>query len=186
MGQEWAASSPFLYFTDHEGEFGREVSAGRRREFGWPENDLEHVPDPQAEATFQASKLNWDEIAGEPHRGMLNLYKELLGLRRVVLRKGAVRREHWAVEATGDAVALRYDLPDFHWLVLAALAPGPPPADLSAEILRPPPGRRWAPRLSSEARQFGGTEMRAPMPAKFPGPGAVLYEARTEESHAAH
>ena len=33
MGQEWAATSPFLYFTDHEPRLGRLVTEGRRREF---------------------------------------------------------------------------------------------------------------------------------------------------------
>ena len=63
QGEEFAASTPFQYFTHHEEEeLGRAVSEGRRKEFaafGWkPEN----VPDPQAPETFERSKLQWAEI----------------------------------------------------------------------------------------------------------------------------
>ena len=99
MGQEWAASTPFLYFTDHGDELGRLVTAGRRREFETfsafsdPEA-LTRIPDPQSEATFQASRLNWDEIDREPHASMLRLYRALIALRpRVEASTGEARRE---------------------------------------------------------------------------------------------
>ena len=62
MGQEWAASSPFLYFTDLEPDLGRAVTEGRRREFkDFPSfAGAGEVPDPQAESTFAQSKLIWD------------------------------------------------------------------------------------------------------------------------------
>src|SRR5208337_3917332 len=54
QGEEWGASTPFQYFTDHpEPELGKAVSEGRCREFaafGWKPQD---VPDPQAPETFQ-------------------------------------------------------------------------------------------------------------------------------------
>ena len=63
MGQEWAASSPFLYFTDHHPELGALVTEGRRREFRHftaytDPNIRTRIPDPQATATFWTSKLN--------------------------------------------------------------------------------------------------------------------------------
>lgn len=82
QGEEWAASSPFLFFTDHEKELGRLVSEGRKKEFaafGWKPED---IPDPQDEATFARSRLNWDEIAEPEHAGMLGWYRELIALRR--------------------------------------------------------------------------------------------------------
>jgi maltooligosyltrehalose trehalohydrolase len=83
QGEEWAASSPFLYFTDHTNQkLGRAVSDGRRREFaafGWAPED---VPDPQAEPTFLRSKLDWSERAREPHATMLAWYRHLTDLRR--------------------------------------------------------------------------------------------------------
>ncbi len=93
QGEEWAASSPFLYFTDHpDKELGRLVSEGRRREFeafGWKP---EEVPDPQDEKTFQRSKLKWDEIPETPHAEMLDWYRKLIALRKLrpELTDGAV------------------------------------------------------------------------------------------------
>lgn len=87
MGQEWGASSPFLYFTDHEPELGRAVSAGRRQEFAeFPAftqaTAREAIPDPQAASTFAASKLRWHERELEPHQATLELYRQALALRR--------------------------------------------------------------------------------------------------------
>jgi maltooligosyltrehalose trehalohydrolase len=87
MGQEWAASAPFLYFTDHEPELGRLVTEGRRREFNaFPEFADEAsrslIPDPQAASTFDASRLNWHEASREPHAGVRRLHQALLALRR--------------------------------------------------------------------------------------------------------
>jgi maltooligosyltrehalose trehalohydrolase len=83
MGQEWAASTPFLFFTDHNEELGTLVTEGRRREFGEFSvfSDV-GVPDPQAEETFMASRLKWEELTVEPHAAVLRLYKSLLRLRR--------------------------------------------------------------------------------------------------------
>lgn len=82
QGEEWGASTPFLYFTDHrEPELARAVSEGRRREFarfGW---DPASIPDPQDPATFQRSKLDWSEPDREPHRGLLDWYRRLIALR---------------------------------------------------------------------------------------------------------
>ncbi len=82
-GEEWGASSPFQYFTDHIGEeLGRLVSEGRRREFaafGWKPHD---VPDPQDSATFERSILDWAELDKEPHADLLQWHKDLIALRR--------------------------------------------------------------------------------------------------------
>jgi len=81
-GEEWAASSPFQFFTNHNPELGKLVSEGRKKEFaafGW--NPAE-IPDPQDPATFQRSKLNWDERTQPPHAEMLDWYRRLIALRR--------------------------------------------------------------------------------------------------------
>jgi maltooligosyltrehalose trehalohydrolase len=92
MGQEWAASSPFCYFTDHEPELGKAITRGRREEFAHFarfQGDAV-IPDPQAESTFMRSKLDWNERQLEPHASVLRLYRSLLSLRRTdaVLREG--------------------------------------------------------------------------------------------------
>ena len=81
QGEEWAASSPFLFFTNHGEELGKLISEGRKKEFaafGWNPAD---IPDPQSPKTFQRSKLNWDERTTAPHAEMLDWYRRLIALR---------------------------------------------------------------------------------------------------------
>jgi maltooligosyltrehalose trehalohydrolase len=86
MGQEWAATSPFLFFTDHSEELGRKVTEGRREEFASfaafadPARRA-RIPDPQAESTFEQSRVSWDELEASDHASTLRLYQRLLGLR---------------------------------------------------------------------------------------------------------
>jgi maltooligosyltrehalose trehalohydrolase len=85
MGQEWAATSPFLYFSDHEGELGRAVTDGRCKEFGHFsafQTCQDAIPDPQAESSFLRSKLIWSEQTVGEHRVTLDLYRRALELRR--------------------------------------------------------------------------------------------------------
>ncbi len=83
QGEEWAASSPFQYFADHDDEeVARLVSEGRRREFaafGWNPSE---VPDPEKEETFKRSKLKWEETTEGPHAEMRAWYRALIQLRR--------------------------------------------------------------------------------------------------------
>jgi maltooligosyltrehalose trehalohydrolase len=83
MGEEWGASTPWRFFTDHvEPEPARAVSEGRRKEFtthGWASSD---VPDPQDPATYQRSILDWSEPDKAPHRELLEWYRALIALRR--------------------------------------------------------------------------------------------------------
>jgi maltooligosyltrehalose trehalohydrolase len=83
QGEEWGASAPFQYFTDHaDPALGRAVSEGRRSEFaafGW---SAAEVPDPQDPATYVRSRLDWGELACEPHAGLLDWHRRLIRLRR--------------------------------------------------------------------------------------------------------
>ena len=83
MGEEWAASTPWAFFTSHPDEqFGEATRQGRLEEFarmGWDRN---LVPDPQAESTFLDSKLDWAEPQTGEHAEMLQLYRDLAVLRR--------------------------------------------------------------------------------------------------------
>jgi maltooligosyltrehalose trehalohydrolase len=83
MGEEWAASTPFQFFTDFGDPALREaVSEGRRNEFashGWAFDD---VPDPQDEATYRRSQLDWAEPREGEHARMLAWYRDLVTLRR--------------------------------------------------------------------------------------------------------
>jgi maltooligosyltrehalose trehalohydrolase len=82
MGEEWATSSPFLYFADHEDEEMRKsVAEGRKREFAAFGFDGE-VPDPESPETYERSKLAWDEVGQGKHGEMLDWVKSLIRLRR--------------------------------------------------------------------------------------------------------
>ena len=114
-GEEFAASAPFQYFTDFEDkELGRLVSEGRRKEFvafGWKPED---VPDPQDEATFLRSKLNWEELQQGEHAEMLEWYRRLIALRHGesaltcgLLERVAVRfdeAQRWLAMARGPII----------------------------------------------------------------------------------
>ena len=86
MGEEWAASSPWQYFADFQDpELRKNVSEGRKKDFehfGW---DPDSVPEPGDPATFERSKLNWDEINVGEHHAMHQLYRNLIHLRRKTL-----------------------------------------------------------------------------------------------------
>ena len=87
MGEEFGASSPFLFFCDFHGDLAAAVTNGRRSEFTrfarFNSPDVrESIPDPNAENTYLQSKLNWDSLRDKVHAGWLNLYRELLALRQ--------------------------------------------------------------------------------------------------------
>ncbi len=109
QGEEFGASTPFQYFTQHDDPYtSRNVSEGRCSEFaafGW---DPQCVPDPQDPATFERSKLRWDEVSHEPHSSLLEWHKKLIALRRstAALTDGCMNR-----------VAVRFD-ERARWLVM--------------------------------------------------------------------
>ncbi len=97
MGEEWATSSPFMYFADHEEEeMRRAVAEGRKREFAGFGYDAEDVPNPEDAETFERSKLNWGEMNEGKHKEMLDWTRNLIQLRRstVVIE----RRRHGSSE----------------------------------------------------------------------------------------
>jgi malto-oligosyltrehalose trehalohydrolase len=110
MGEEWGASTPFLFFCDFEPDLAAKVTAGRRAEFGSfaefaDPAARERIPDPSAAQTFAASKLRWDELEREPHRAWLEYYRRLLSVRRAEIapRIAGVR----GVDATYEKIGAR-------------------------------------------------------------------------------
>jgi maltooligosyltrehalose trehalohydrolase len=116
MGQEWAASTPFLFFTDHPPELGRLVTEGRRREFAQFAafaGASERIPDPQAVETFVASRLRWDERDRGAHAATLRLHRALLALRREdPALRNAARSAYDAQALDDDTLALCRRAPD--------------------------------------------------------------------------
>jgi maltooligosyltrehalose trehalohydrolase len=108
MGEEWAASTPWQFFSDFEGdELAEAVRTGRRAEFaahGWAAED---VPDPQDPATRDASVLDWSERADAEHARMLAWYRELIALRRTEPSFNDGKLDTVEVRAFGDALTVR-------------------------------------------------------------------------------
>ena len=128
MGQEWAASTPFQYFTDLEPELGKLVTEGRRREFkDFPEfadpAARESIPDPQAERTFAASRLRWAERAEPAHASCLALYTELLRLRHTHAALGASDDPTLdVVAADADTIVMHRRGDDEHFAIVVRLS----------------------------------------------------------------
>ena len=82
MGEEYGETNPFLYFVSHgDAAVIDSVREGRRREFesfGWADD----VPDPQAEETFRRSRIDRQRSAQPEHMAILQLYRDLLAIRR--------------------------------------------------------------------------------------------------------
>jgi maltooligosyltrehalose trehalohydrolase len=129
MGQEWGAGSPFLFFTDHEPELGKKVTQGRRREFkdfssfSDPQR-RKQIPDPQAEETFLASRLNWEELDQPEHAMLLRLFRRLLALRH---SEPALARAE-AVSAREPGTEVSFEVVDFSesTIGMRRKAPGEP------------------------------------------------------------
>jgi maltooligosyltrehalose trehalohydrolase len=109
MGEEWAASTPWQYFTDHEdAELAEAVREGRRGEFkafGWEPSE---VPDPQHPTTIGRSTLQWAERDAPAHAEMLTWYRDLIALRRRTPDLADGRFDHLKVDIDDEQ----------RWLVL--------------------------------------------------------------------
>ncbi|QMV17872.1 malto-oligosyltrehalose trehalohydrolase [Granulicella sp. 5B5] len=96
QGEEFAASSPFLYFADHEDpQLRKAVTEGRKREHAH-DRDWSTVPDPEAPETYQNSKLNWSELQQPEHAQMLHWYRQLIQVRQTQpsLQSGSLAAVH--------------------------------------------------------------------------------------------
>ena len=156
MGQEWAASTPFRYFTDLEPGLGRLVTEGRRREFNaFPEfsdpRSRERIPDPQAVETFESSRLEWEERTRPQHAAVLALYTRLLTMRRAHAALAAGDTVAGEAHALDDAtVAIRRAAgAEVFWIV--ARLEGRGTADLTALA---PPDDGWKIVLTTEDAEF--------------------------------
>jgi maltooligosyltrehalose trehalohydrolase len=192
MGQEWAATTPFQYFTDHPEELGKLVTEGRRKEFGkfsafGDPAVRERIPDPQAPSTFESSRLRWDEAERPPHAGVRTLYRELLALRRTHPALVRRDRERFAVAALGEhALALRRTGEDGRALLLVVSFQGPLSVDLDAVEETRASGAPWDLLLSTEEARFGGdaegeiVRLSPQGRLEMGGAGAVVLEAASD------
>jgi maltooligosyltrehalose trehalohydrolase len=118
MGEEWAASTPFLYFCDFEPELARLVTEGRRREFAafaeFADPQVrDTIPDPSAPETFSASVLRWEERVEPDHAAMLAFVSRVLQtrLREVIPQIAGVTGADATFERIGErGLALQWKL----------------------------------------------------------------------------
>ena len=163
QGQEFGASTPFLYFADHHPELAAAVQKGRAEflsqfpSMASPEMQRE-LPAPHDPQTFQRSMLDWSEY--ERHVSIRRLHEDLLALRR---RDACFTAQHGgtvdgAVLAS-EAFVLRYaaDAPDDERLLCINLGPDLEAGAFPEPLLAPPDGRVWRVRWSSEDPGYGGT-----------------------------
>jgi maltooligosyltrehalose trehalohydrolase len=162
MGQEWAASSPFQFFTDLEPALGRLVTAGRRQEFAdFPEFSGEDarlgIPDAQSPDTFANSRLRWEEQGSGEHGRTLALYRALLSLRRDhPALAGSDLTSGAAVSPDDETIVMRRaDDDGAFWIVGRFLSAGAVDLEAAAAGLGAPlPARRLRPVLDTEHAEF--------------------------------
>jgi maltooligosyltrehalose trehalohydrolase len=193
MGQEFASSSPFLYFADHgSGELAEKVRRGRAEFLAQfrsvaTRETRERLADPGDPSTFEHCKLDFKER--ESHAEVYALHRDLLRLRREdPVFNGRASRGLDGTVLTGDAFVLRFfgEGADDRLLVVnlgadVSVNPAPEP------LLAPPAGRVWRTLWSSEAFRYGGTGT-PPLETKngwcLPGRAAVaLHPAEADDEH---
>ena len=108
MGQEWAATSPFLFFCHFESDLATQVTKGRRREFAAfssfrTPRQRSRIPDPNLEETFLRSVLNWQELEMEEHRQWWYFHRNLIRLRhaRIVPLLDLIRKKTASYSSLG-------------------------------------------------------------------------------------
>lgn len=117
MGEEWGETNPFLYFVSHgDKDLVEAVRQGRKAEFkkfDW----AQEPPDPQAVDSFTASLLDWDKPGQPGHKGLLDLHRELIRLRRTLPGlQGSERRltRVWPMDAE-QTLAMERRAPSEGW-----------------------------------------------------------------------
>ncbi len=188
QGQEFASSSPFLFFADHPGELGGLVQHGRIQflaqfpSLAQPEMYHEHC-DPCALATFQKCKLDFGERV--KHEPIYRMHQDLLRIRREdpVFRMQIPRGLDGAVLGP-EAFVLRFFSPEGDDRLLLVnlgrdlrLEPSPEP------LLAPPEGKLWKIFWSTEDPLYGGSgtpPMTHGTPWNVPGHSAVVMIPSSE------
>jgi maltooligosyltrehalose trehalohydrolase len=189
MGQEWGAATPFLYFTDHEAELGRKVTEGRRREFAAFSSFADprtraRIPDPQAHATFERSRLIWDERVTIAAQGLLRLHRALLKLRREELARPREGETRVLALPNGNGVAMERPGATRTHLVIVQLRFSARVELGALDLSRPK--ARWRAVLTTEDADFCpdphpvACRLEGPQSdVEFGRPGAVILERTT-------
>jgi maltooligosyltrehalose trehalohydrolase len=138
MGDEFGAETPFLFFCDFEKDLAAAVTSGRRNEFAHfakfsDPAERERIPDPNAIATFETSKLDWKTIDEPRHHEWLAFHRRILNLRRqhIVSRLSRFCRPKAEYKIYGEhGLMARWSFPDESKLTLLANLGQNPLSDL--------------------------------------------------------
>ncbi|QIX27178.1 malto-oligosyltrehalose trehalohydrolase [Nocardioides sp. JQ2195] len=183
MGEEWAASSPFQFFTSHpEPELGRATAEGRIAEFarmGW---NPDEVPDPQDPETFRRSVLDWDELATGHHAVVLDCYRRLAELRRKL--PALTDPDFTSVSCTVEGRVLTMRRRDVLVVVNFGDSAATLPVDHSALVFATPSGAVLDAGVLSLPRHAGALLLRETTPDR--GIDRGLNRASTRASHGHH
>jgi maltooligosyltrehalose trehalohydrolase len=163
MGQEFAASSPFLFFADHCDELGEKVRAGRNEflaqfpSYSKPEVQTK-IPDPCIPETFQRCKLDFSER--HKHAELYLFHQDLIALRKKDSVLALQSRQIDGAVLSEKCFAIRYfgkKKGDDRLLIVNygeafAFSPSPEP------LLAPPLDRNWKLSWTSEDPKYGGAD----------------------------
>jgi maltooligosyltrehalose trehalohydrolase len=182
MGQEWGASSPFLFFTDHPEPLGRAVREGRKREFrdfaSFREAAVrDRIPDPQAESTFARSRLDWSERRLEPHASLLRLYRAVLETRRE-RGLGRLERLEYRVTGQGGELVLEATPPGRGAVLVVVRLGGPGVLEPGEEVAHPGTAAGgWRVLLTTEQPEFVGDPLPPRVGEESPRPRIAFQRA---------
>ncbi len=169
-GQEFGASTPYLFFADHHPELSRLVHKGRKEFLAqFPsiasEDAQAIIDEPSKIETFERCRLDLAER--EKHAPIYQMHKDLLRLRReepVLYRHdelaGAAREKGWFDGAVLNEAAflLRYfsAKPNDERLLIVNLGTAHHFCPLAEPLLAAPAAMRWSVGWSSEDVRYGG------------------------------
>ena len=175
MGEEFAASSPFHYFTSFPDlALARAVSEGRKREYEDFFKDRP-FPDPQSPETFAISRIDWSEPECSPHREMLELTRALISIRKSTSSLSNCRKDLTRADFSEAA----------RWLVIERADPDGPAAFVFcnlreiAQRIPAPHGAAGASLVlfTEEARFSGLSEISSPPAVLGSADGSIALPA---------
>lgn len=189
MGQEYATSRPFLYFSDQNGEIRDKVRKGRLTFLAQfssicdTDKAAELIPDPASQETFLRCKLTPAEQITEDAARQQAFFRDLLRLRRE--DQVIAQQQHGMLDGAvlSDACfLLRYfsSHGQDHRLLLVNLGPAFKLEHVPEPLIAPPQGTQWKMIWNSEQAEYGGSSVAMPVTDtgwQISGPAAILLEA---------
>jgi maltooligosyltrehalose trehalohydrolase len=131
MGEEFADTAPFLYFTSHiDPALARAVTEGRRKEYAEFALANDEFFDPQASATFEKSRITWDLLHDPLHQDILRFHRKLIALRKEWPCLANCRKDLTRVEIDDESQMLRMERGDpggSRAVLMCNFAPRPQP-----------------------------------------------------------